>query len=142
MTPTTTRNLNRSAIGIGSTGVLLWVGVTIAMLAWPAPSSPLSIDDIAAVMDRQRLLGWIAFAGFLLLHLSSSLTAITNPRMGRRRLFIGLVTLWIGLVGLTGLLPGSWGWYGAPTIIGSIIVTDIPGAIQWLRGRQASETVS
>lgn len=142
MSPTTTRNLNRSAIAIGSTGVLLWIGVTIAILAWPAPPSPLSMDDLARIMDRQSLLGWIGFAGFLLLQLCSSLTAIANPRMGRRRLFIGLVTLWTGLVGLTGLLPGFWVWYGAPTIIGSIIVTDIPGAIQWLRGRQTSEAAS
>lgn len=144
MSPSTTRNLNRSAIAIGSLGVLLWLGVIIATVAWPAPASPVTSADLAAISARTSLLGRIGLAGFVLIQVSNSLTAIANPRLGRRTLGVGLALLWIGMIGLLDLLPGLWLWYCAPMIVGSFIINDVvPRTIQWLRGgRDKPETVS
>ncbi|MGE7199735.1 hypothetical protein [Brevundimonas naejangsanensis] len=144
MSPSTARNLNRSAVVVGGVGVLLWLGVVIATVAWPTPASPLSMADLAAISARTSLLGRLGLAGFVLIQFSNSLSAIANPRVGRRMLGAGLVLLWVGMIGLLDLLPGLWVWYCAPMIIGSFIINDVvPRSIQWLRGgRDKPETVS
>lgn len=144
MSPSTTRNLNRSAIAIGGLGVLLWLGVVIATVAWPAPASPVTAADLATISARTTLLGRIGLAGFVLIQLSNSLSAIANPRVGRRTLGVGLALLWIGMIGLLDLLPGLWVWYCAPMIVGSFIINDVVSrTLQRLRGSgNKPETVS
>lgn len=144
MSPSTTRNLNRSAIAIGGLGVLLWLGVAIATVAWPAPASPVTAADLATISARTTLQGRIGLAGFVLIQLSNSLSAIANPRVGRRALGVGLALLWVGMIGLLDLLPGLWIWYCLPMIVGSFIINDVvPRTIRWVRrGGDKPETVS
>ncbi|MGH3710402.1 MAG: hypothetical protein ACRDRQ_20360 [Pseudonocardiaceae bacterium] len=140
MSPSMTRNLSRTAIAIGALGALLLLGVIVASFAWPVPS-PMTMADLAEVTARTRLLGRIGLAGFVLIQLSNSLSAVVSPRIGQGMLCIGLGILWVGMIGLLDLLPGLWIWYSVPMIIGSLIINDVvPRAIHWLRDREAPET--